>query len=291
MNIKEKTDKSGDNYFRLLLERDFNDSEDVWEYLGSIRSSDQLIKDIKDWRLLFFNESNMLDRFNQMHIDISETFKGQTLSMGQTLALKMYGQFMNLGTQVFQAQYLSSQIVFDRKDNWNLYKWDINQINQMHRGTPDIDNTILHALQTQEFRWLENIDMDKFYLLRNEEEIKSVREALRKNIHHTLDGVDEDKIKKQASINLEDVLSEHSRKLEDLSKQLKIKFSIDMLALVAGVISSIPASLAIIPAIGVASTVYGAYDLFTGTAKLVESKKKINKSLMGVLIDAKQRSI
>ncbi|MFY2253090.1 hypothetical protein ACOSZH_24660 [Priestia megaterium] len=287
-SLKETTDNSGDNYFSLLFERDFTDFNDVWEYLGSIESSEQLIKDIKDPRILFFNESKMLERFDQMHSDINETFRGRNLTVGRTLALKTYGQFMNLGTHVFQSQYLSSQIVFNRKDHWDLYKWDINQA---HQGKPDVDNIMLHALQTQEFRWLENIDMDKFYLLRNEDEIKIVREALRSNIYQTLNGINEDNIKKQASINLESVLHEHSRKLEELSKELKKKLSIDMLALVGGVVSSIPTSFALVPVIGVASTVYGAYDLFTGTKKAIAEKKKANKSLMGVLIDAKQRSI
>jgi len=290
VQIRHEVKNSSANYFSSLLQRDFKDYADVWDYLKSIKSSEQLINDIKDTRLLFLNEDNILERLNKLQIRTKKTTKLDTtsLTMGEILGLEIYGRFSAIGTQVFQSQYLSSQIVFDYKELWDLYKWDINQTVQV---TPNVDNTMLHALQTQEFRWLENIDIDKFYLLRNEDEIKMVREALRRNIYHTLNGVSENHVKKQASINLDDILNEHSRKLEGLSKDLKKKFSIDTLAFIGGVISSVPAHLGIVPVIGAVSTIYGAVDIFTSTTKLVKEKKRINKSLMGVLIDAKQRSI
>ncbi|WP_019637335.1 hypothetical protein [Paenibacillus fonticola] len=286
--VRGVIEKSGDEYFRLLFERDFLDTEDIFDYLSEMKDVDQLLTTIKEPSILFPDILDKKERLIEMYEDIRESWQYKDFSLGSSLGYKIYGQFLNLGTQVFQAHELSSQISFDKKEYWNLYKWDINQAQGMN---PDLDSTILNAVQLEEFRWLENLDIDKINLVRNQEELSNIRSVIRKNINITVNGVNEEKVKEQAMKNMEKALIEHSKRLDDYTEKLKKKIPIDTLAVVVGTMTSIPASLSLLPVAGAISTIYGIYDYFINTRQTILGKKQIQNSLMGVLFDANQNSI
>lgn len=286
--VNSVIEKSGDEYFRLLFERDFVDTEDVFDYLSNLGDADQLLKEIKNPKILFPDVVDKKVRLIEMYSDIHEAWKYKDFTFGSSLGFKIYGQFLNLGSQVFQAQELSSQIVFDKREYWSLYKWDISQVKKV---SPNLDSTLLNTLQLDNFRWLEYMDIERLNQVRNETEIENIRSIIRRNINLAVNGVSEDKVKDKAIENIEEALIEHSKRIDEYSNSLKKKIPIGTLAVVAGTIASVPASWSLVPVAGAVSTVYGIYDLIANTTKSVRDKKKVQNSLMGVLFDAKKQSL
>lgn len=278
-------ENSGDQYFRLLFEKEFLDTEDVFDYLSSMKDVNRLLNEIKNPSILFPDIKDKENRLLAIYSDIKDSWRNKDVSFGSSLGFKIYGQFMNLGNQVFNAQELSSQIVFDKREYWDLYKWDISQ----NKGaSPDLDSMLLNTLQIEEFRWLEFMDIEKLNMVRNEKEIADIRSIIRKNINITVNGISEEKVKRQAIKNIEGALAEHSAKIDEYSKILRRKVPIDSLSVVVGTITSIPVSLSLLPIAGAISTVYGIYDYIANTSKIVKDKKQTQNSLMGVLFDAKR---
>ncbi|WBL15121.1 hypothetical protein [Sutcliffiella sp. NC1] len=286
--IRDIIHKSGDEYFKMLFDRDFINTDDVFDYLSSIESVGNLISIAKNKDILFPDTPNKVERILALYNDIKESWIENDLTIGRALGYKIYGQFLNMGNQVYQAQRLSAQIVFDRREYWDLYKWDIGYIKQR---AIDIDSSILNSMQLDNISWLENIDIDKFNLVRNEEEVEKLRSIIRRNIYTTVEGVNEEKVIKQAISNLEEALSEHSNKLSDYSQQLKRKLKIDSIFIVGGTVASIPATLGLSTVVGGVSTLYGIYDYISSVYKLNQDKIKINKTVMGVLFDAREQGI
>ncbi|MBV6682349.1 hypothetical protein KV679_01445 [Bacillus sp. JRC01] len=287
-DINSITEKSGNEFFKVIFERDFLNADDVFDYLEHFDEIDKLLTKVKNPNLLFPDTDNKRNRLEEMYSDIHSSWRRKDFNVGSALGYKIYGQLLNLGSQVFQAQELSSQIVFDNPDNWSLYKWDINQ----SRGiTPNIDSTLLNTLQLDDFRWLELMDVERLNEIRNESEIADIRSILRRNINLAVDGVSEDIVKKKAIENIEQALIEHSKQVDEYSRKLKKRLSVDSLAIVAGTISSIPTSWTLIPVVGAVSAVYGIYDYFVNTKDTVKSKKNIQNSMMGVLFDAKRQKL
>ena len=278
-------ENSGDQYFRLLFEKEFLDTEDVFDYLSSMKDVNRLLNEIKNPSILFPDIKDKENRLLAIYSDIKDSWRNKDVSFGSSLGFKIYGQFMNLGNQVFNAQELSSQIVFDKREYWDLYKWDISQ----NKGAnPDLDSMLLNTLQIEEFRWLEFMDIEKLNMVRNEKEIADIRSIIRKNINITVNGISEEKVKRQAIKNIEGALAEHSAKIDEYSKILRRKVPIDSLSVVVGTITSIPVSLSLLPIAGAISTVYGIYDYIANTSKIVKDKKQTQNSLIGVLFDAKR---
>lgn len=281
-------ENSGDEYFRLLFERDFLNTGDVFDYLSNVKDPRHLLREVKNPSILFPDTVDKEKRLTDMYTDIRESWRKNDVVFGSSLGFKIYGQFLNLGKQVFQAQELSSQIAFDKQEYWNLYKWDINQT----KGTvPDLDSTLLNTLQINEFHWLEYMDIEKLNIVRNEEEIANIRSIIRKNINITVSGVNEDKVKQQAIKNIEGALIEHSAKIDEYSNLLRKKVPADTVAVVVGTMTSIPASWSLLPVAGAISTVYGIYDYIANTSKILKDKKQARNSLMGVLFDARRQNI
>ncbi|PAD21312.1 hypothetical protein [Terribacillus saccharophilus] len=286
LNVTDIIEKSGDEYFRLMFERDFLDTNDVFDYLSYLDGTDKLLAEVKNTDILFPNVVDKKQRLIEMYSDIHMSWKNKDFYVGSALGYKIYGQFHNLGTQVFQAQELSSQIVFDKQEYWNLYKWDISQ---SKGAEPNLESALLNTLQLDDFRWLELMDIDRLNEVRNKEDLANIRGMLRKNINVAVNGVSEEIVKRKAIENIEQALLEHSEHVEEYSNKIKKKLPIDTLAIIAGTITSIPTSWALLPIAGAASTVYGIYDFYTNTRKAFKDKKRIQNNMMGVLFDAKRQ--
>ncbi|WP_209125447.1 hypothetical protein [Alkalihalobacillus sp. BA299] len=281
--------QSGDEYFKLLFERDFMNTEDVFDFLNNITSVNNLMLKVQNSNFFFPDTTDKPERVFSLYTDIKESWKNNNnITVGTALGYKIYGQFSNIGTQVFQAQRLSSQIVFDRREYWDLYKWDLSQKKGV---TFDIEHILLNSMQLDDFKWLENIDIDKLNIARNEEEILKLRSVIRKNIHTTIGEFNEEKVARQAVRNLEEALVEHSKKVTDYSKQLKRKLGIDSIIVAGGTIASIPATFGLSSVIGGLSAIYGIWDYASSTAKIHKERERLNNSMMGVLFDAREQRI
>src|SRR5699024_970656 len=287
-DIRNITQESGNEYFRLLFEKDFHDSDDVFDFLSYFSEVGAVLRDVKNPNILFPDVIDKKQRLLEVYSSISDSFKEKEFNPVYSLGFKVYGQFQNLGNQVYNAQKLSSQIVFDNDEYWKLYTWDLTK---NKRQSVDLDSTLLNTLQFDDFRWLELIDIDRLNDVRNQKELTHIRNLIRTGIHTNLNGISEDEVKIRAMKNLEKALEEHSNNIVEISNQLKKKVPLNTISIVSGAVATIPASWAELSMLGAISTVYGIHDYINSTSDLIKNKKQLNDSLIGVLFDAKRSDL
>ncbi|WP_394217538.1 hypothetical protein [Halobacillus trueperi] len=284
--VTEISQQSGTEYFNNLFNENFTDQEEVFSFLKTIKSSKQFTERIADSSILYTGQRDITSYLDSINSNINSSWEKSNFTVGETCGMKLYGQLTNISNRVFQSNFLRSQIAFDRYEYWNIYKWDIakahNKISQ--------EEIIVNSLQENSFQWLENMDIDKFNLVRNDEQISDLRETLRKNIHFATYQDDEGKIRDKAMSNIREALEEHQKEMGDISNKLKKKFSLEGIAVVGGAIASLPTSLGVLPALGLGSTIYGTIGYCRELRNDHFSKKDTQNNIMGVLFDAREKS-
>ncbi|WP_445480335.1 hypothetical protein ACULLL_09235 [Lysinibacillus irui] len=280
--IYNVAEKFGTEYINEIFELDFKEREEVFELLNPIQDIKQIVKLIKNQNIINLKGLSIENFLHEVHENISKTFQnGHELTVGQTLAFKIFGQFSNISSELIHAESLNSQIVFDRNDYWDLYKNHFVKKN-------DPDALILESMQQKDFKWLVNYDIDKFNLLRNEDELLKLRNILRKNIYLANNNLTQEKVKYQVLANIEEAFLDHSSKIEEINGKLKKKLSVDGLIMVGAAVSGlIPATLTFLPIISTITVTYGICDFANQFITLNKEKKEIKNGVMGMLFDAR----
>ncbi|PZX07397.1 hypothetical protein C7437_101510 [Psychrobacillus insolitus] len=274
----------GTQYVNNVLESDFNEREEIFEYLSSINDLETIKQLIKNPQLIDFRGMSVEDYLMEVHENISGTFQnGNDFSIGKTLAFKIFGQFSNISYELTHAIGLNSQIIFDRSDYWDLYKNHF-----IFKSDPD--TLILESLQQSEFKWLINYDMEKFNILRNEEELVQLRNILRKNIYNANNALTSEKVKYQVLSNIEEAFLDHTFMIDEINSKLRKKLSVDGLVVTGAAVSGlIPASLALLPLISTVTASYGIFDFVHQFSRLNKEKKELKNGVMGMLFDARTK--
>lgn len=285
--IKKVVDKKGLAYFSELLEVNYTDIEEFFDFLKTFEEPLKLSNKIRRPELLPKNKDQSAHDFIiEVYQSALKSRKDiQGITVGTTLGQKILGQLMGLGIESFQSKYLHSQQVFDSEYYWKMFMWNVS--NQQN----NIDDLIINSLNLQQFNWLGNIPMDKLVLLRQEGELSKIREILRKNIYScTHSNSNLDKVADQAIKNIEASLNEHNAQVEEIEKSIKKKYLIDgpiiIVGLLAGIFSGplLPLSL-----MGLASTAYGGCDLVKSVLSANKEKNEIESGVFSMLLSAKNK--
>lgn len=279
---------SGLKYFEMLMETKFPDIDYLFEYMKKQNDINQLSKLIKHPQMLPKPEHQghrqFLEEVNSNIVEGSKGFKGA--SVGFTLVLKVLGQLAGVGTETFHSTHLASQMVFDAESHWKMYKWSLT--NNFRK--PDIDDVIVNSLQLDDFKWLGNIPLDKLLQMRRDGELSSVRDIIRRNIYSsTHANTDLNVTAKQALANIEEVLKAHSMEVKSLASELKKKYFIDGAIAVAGLVVGVASGpLSPLSIAGLASTLYGVYDVGKGAVNVRSEKDRLESGVIGMLLQARK---
>jgi hypothetical protein len=269
---------------------------DVSGLRNNLKSPERILFDI-EWKDLPFEE-----RWERAQKKLAEFDKTDfdSLALGQKLKFFTIGRMMQINEIVFKASKLRGVPLIETPTSWQYFLWKYEYDQQRSReANPELKNIFLvNALQSEKLAWLGNVPTEALVKLRCEGALNELREIFAKDINE-VENADEDSYEKTVRDvikNIDYSFNEHRKKLDIQSRKTKTFFGYDVTPwIVTGGISIAAASTGNIP-LSIISTVAGMIgcssvrELWKNGKKILEQKSKIQRSPVGILFQAKEKS-
>ena len=269
---------------------------DVSVLRNKLKSPERILFDI-EWRDLPFAEQ--WERAQKKLAEFDKTDFGSA-PLGEKLKFFTVGRMMQTNEIVFKASRLRGVPLIDAPTSWQYFLWKYEYDQQRSReANPELKNIFLvNALQSEKLAWLGNVPAEALVKLRSEGVLNELREVFAKGIND-IENADENSYEKTVRDvikNIDDSFNEHRKKLDIQSRKTKTFFGYDVAPwIVTGGISIAAASTGNIP-LSIISAVAGMIgcssvrELWKNGKEILEQKSKIQRSPVGILFQAKEKS-
>jgi hypothetical protein len=186
-------------------------------------------------------------------------------------------------SQLLSCGLLGAHPCADHDENWRYLVWKFEHDSELLAkgfGLTGVtkDLLVLNALQLDEFNWLGNAPIDAIVRLREEGELRNIRDILTKGIER-IESVSDDafvEVTKQVGYNLDQEFKRHRAQLNALNREFALKYKFDIASYaVAGCITVTAAMFQ--PLAYLAGLLGSAFSLTKTLSDVLESRRKTDE--------------
>lgn len=281
--------------------RKFSSYEELTTFLKKIASPEAFFSLAKDLSLLYDpNGAGISMTDFEGHKSYFETKYGRPFDDDEIYGSLLRGVY---STAIYDLVYhgrFKSVIGTDFKGNWKSLIW-LMQNSGMSLSTvvkakvATRDSALLHALQEENVRWLGNVPLDRIEELRERGELQDLRDLLGRNVKTIEEASDEEffEVGQQVKYNIEQAVKKHSSEVQDLNKEYRKKYKLNVPSLIVTGALAITASVA--PPIAIVASVLGSTLGGTTVKEIIKDYqekrnkiKELQKKPVAMLFDAQQ---